>query len=204
VSEAFAEALEELYATFSAPRPRSIDGCPCCTDPRRFDAILTKPLRSLTADDLGGYEGSVFFTVGGQHDFRYLLPRLFELSASGPGWLEPETVVGALARAEWLTWRKAECSVIVAFLSAWFDRVAVGLPEEEAFSRGVEPLLCGMARADLDITPYLHRLHRPENLGGLVELMAWAEHQNSKPYAFWEYSPKAWKLLIDFLATEVV
>jgi hypothetical protein len=200
---AFDAALAELYLTFSAPRPRSVECCPCCEDPRNYDAILTKPLRNLTANDVDAYVISVFGTVGGPNDFRYLLPRLLELSASaGNDVLEPQAVTGALPRADWTTWRKAERDAIMTFFSAWFDRVAVGCAEEEVYARGVEPVLCGMARAGVDIAPYLNRLHRPENLGGLVELLEWGEQQKSKLCPFWEHSPTAWRHLIDFLATE--
>jgi hypothetical protein len=197
--EVFAAALRGLYSTFDAPPPMGIEGCPCCIGSRKVDVLVTKPLRTLSTDDLARYGSGAFLTVGGVNDFRYLLPRLFELSASDPGWYpSPEVIVGKLALAEWTTWRKAERIAVTNFLSAWFDRLAPGWTEEDEYLGDIDPLLCGLARAGEDIAPYLGRLHRPENINGLAQLReTW---DDDRATAFWDIAPGAWQQVSDFLA----
>jgi hypothetical protein len=196
--DAFAIALAGLYSTFEAPPPRRIEGCPCCIGTRKVDVLLAKALRTLTDDDLARYGSGAFLTIGGVNDFRYLLPRLFELSAIDPGWYpSPEVIVGKLALAEWGTWRKAEKVAVTNFLSAWFDRLAVGWADDEAHLGDVDPLLCGLAKAGEDIAPYLDRLLRPENVDGLRRLR---ETWDGAPTAFWETVPEARRQIRNFLA----
>ena len=198
--DAFATALAGLYSTFAAPPPRVIEGCPCCIGSRKVDVLLTKPLRMLTTDDLARYGSGAFLTVGGVNDFRYLLPRLFELSACDPGWYpSPEVIVGKLALAEWEAWRKADRIAVTNFLAAWFDRLAAGWAEDEDYLGDIDPLLCGLARAGEDIAPYMDRLRRPENVIGLTQLReTWDEDRAT---AFWDIAPGAWQQVSDFLAT---
>lgn len=198
--DAFAAALAGLYSTFAASAPRGIEGCPCCIGTRKVDVLLAKPLRALTEDDLARYASGAFLTIGGVPDFRYLLPRLLELSAIDPGWYpSPEVIVGKLALAEWATWPKADQIAVRNFLSAWFDRLAVGWIEDQAYLGDIDPLLCGLARAGEDIAPYLDSLRRPENANGLTQLReTWGE---DRPTAFWETVPESWRQVSEFLAS---
>ncbi|MFO1014521.1 MAG: hypothetical protein U1E50_12240 [Caulobacteraceae bacterium] len=98
-----------LYATFAAPRPVRIDGCPCCIARKSLGPLHTRALRDLTGEDLGAYAFSLFHTVGAEVDFRYFLPRIFELTAEAPGaYPGAEIAFHKLALAHWETWPKAE------------------------------------------------------------------------------------------------
>lgn len=200
-------ALAGLYATFDAPRPRLILGCPCCIDTRNVDVLLSKPLGVLTSDELSRYASGVFLTVGGPVDYRYLLPRIFDLSANDLSWFPtPEIVIGALARAEWDVWSASERAAILSFLSAWFDRWAGGGAYEDGFGE-IDALLCGMARARIDIVPYMARLLLPVNAAGLLELQSLNgpnAANGAPPESFWEDAPEGWRRLTDFLVSEPV
>lgn len=208
IRDDYDRALAELYATFDPPRPRAITGCPCCIGTRNIDVILAKPRNLLTGDDLTRYASGVFLTVGGPIDYRYLLPRIFELSATDLGWYPtPEIVVGALKRAEWTTWMASERAAIVGFLSAWLDRWAQGLPEEGGYGDEVESLLCGVALAGIDLTPFLDQMLRPRNGKGLVDLadvFGASARPQSPPEGFWEDAPEGWVRFTTFLASEPV
>lgn len=204
-------ALAGLYAAFNAPRPRRIEGCPCCIDSRNVDVLLSKSLGVLTSDDLGRYASGAFLTVGGQADYRYLLPRILEISANDIGWWpSPEVTVGALSRAEWSLWASSDRKAVVAFLSAWFDRWAAATAvDEDGYSYGpeVEPLLCGMARAGLAIRPYLERLLDPSNRAALKLLhdtCGDAVYSGSKAKNFWEEAVEGWAELTAFLTSPTV
>ncbi len=201
--DAFSAALAGLYSTFAAPPPKEIFGCYHCLDQPQRDLLLRTPLRELTNDDLSQYAFDLFSTVGGIEDFRYFLPRIFDLSSSdiscGPAPLE--LVVGALSRAEWDNWPEREREAIEVFLLAWLDRWASERLVEIRWNE-IDALLCGVARAGLDVTPYLWRLLEPENLLGLRELQALdgeVAARGSGPENFWEDSPENWRRLTDFL-----
>lgn len=202
---AFDAALAELYETFSAEPPVSIQGCFCCLGADAREVLLTRPLGVLTSDQLAPYASSVFLTVGDVGDYRYFLPRILDLSASDLAWWpSPELAVGALTRAEWSAWSDVERAAILGFLSAWFDRWAAGLGDG-AHGGEVETLLCGMARARIDIMPYLVRLLRPENGAALLELFdehGARDETSSTPQGFWDEAREGFRLVTAFLASE--
>lgn len=207
MSDSFDAALTRLYEVFAAPTPRVIEGCPCCIGTRKTDILLSKPLRALSDDDLARYGAGVFLTVGGQRDFAYLLPRILEVSAKTPGWYpSAEVVLGKLRLANWETWGRSEHEAVLAFLSAWFDQTAQRLGEDARAAMGVGELLCGLARARLDLSAYLDRLSKPECAAGLAELVRWADREpldRDRPQGFWEDAPDGWRQLADFLASKV-
>lgn len=201
----FDRALAGLYAAFERPAPKEIFGCYCCLDQEGRDVLLRKPLGVLTSDQLGPYASSVFLTVGDVSDYRYFLPRILDLSASDLAWWpSPEVAVGALTRADWNEWSDVERAAILGFLSAWFDRWAAGLGDG-AYGGEVETLLCGMARAQIDIAPYLARLLRSENgaaLRELFDLHGARDETSSTPQGFWDEARAGFRQVTAFLASE--
>ncbi len=201
MSQAFDGARARLYVVFAAPAPSVIEGCPCCIGTRKTDILLSKPLRELTEADLGRYGAGAFLTVGGERDFRYLLPRILEISATSPGWYpSPPVVLGKLRLAGWGAWSRSEREAVLGFLSAWFDRVAQALAADEGAAADVEELLCGLARADLDLAPYLQRLEEPEIARCLTQLAGWEPRDPAKPEGFWVDAADGWRRLANFLA----
>lgn len=59
------QAIDRLYTAFAdVPKPRRINGCPCCIEKRNISVLLSVPLLELTPDDLSAYAASAFLTVG--------------------------------------------------------------------------------------------------------------------------------------------
>ena len=96
-------AIDAVYAAFAHVRkPKRIEGCPCCIDEKAVDVLLSKRLREITPSELSAYASSVFLTVGSENDYRYLLPRILEISAFEPWWWPDIEVVGrSLSSANW-------------------------------------------------------------------------------------------------------
>ncbi|ADV68900.1 hypothetical protein [Deinococcus maricopensis] len=124
---AYPQALEQLYGTFAAyARPTHIDACPCCADERDLRPISTKALRALTPEDLRAYASSALFTVGGAADFKFLLPRLYDLAAQDAfdcAGTDPESLFGRvrhLPADSGLT--PGEQRAVNTFLQAWWMR----------------------------------------------------------------------------------
>lgn len=163
-----ANAIEHLYQTFSAvEHPHGIDGCPCCTDPDEIGRLLRTPLRSIKPDDMGSYAASLFNTVGEVADFRYFLPRIFELMATDPFWWpDPEIVLEDLKRAGWRGWDQAEIDAILQMVDAAFRAL---LESEEETGGRIDSMICGIARGEIDLEPFLSLLEEPRFRSKLVE-----------------------------------
>lgn len=203
-----AAALEDIYALFRSPPPRAIEGCPCCIDTRKTDVLIAKPLRSLTGRDLWRYVSGVFLTVGSVRDFRYLLPRILEVAIEAPRELpDVEIVLGKLRLAGWEAWTAKERTAIEALIAGWFDEaLARDIAESEDWLVGsdADAVLCGAARADLDLSAYIARLGAPAAAPVrtyLANRYAKAIDRGSAPNGFWEDAPDGWRQLAVALST---
>lgn len=185
------DAVEALYSIFSTPVPPAIEGCPCCLETRGVDVLLTTPLRHLTGQALWRYVSGVFYTVGSERDFRYLLPRILDISVNDPGNANcTEIVLGKLALAGWKTWAPDERQAIEDFVDAWFEQaVRQDLASFEADDnlQFAEEVLCGAARAGLPISTWLHRLSDPANAPVLDDLR---ERFDRGMSGFWADAPE--------------
>ncbi len=198
----FRPLIEAVYDEFAAPTPRAIEGCPCCRDRKAPDALLAKPLRTLLGSDLRAYVGSVFLTIGSPRDYRYLLPRILELAVIAPGDMpNTEITLGTLARAGWRTWPVRERKAVEALIDHWvgaaLDQDLYWLEEEGYAGTSSGDVICGAARAGLDIAPWLAHLARPEFeplREGLVTLNQ-TFLRREKPPPFWEDVAEAWRAL---------
>jgi hypothetical protein len=196
-------ALETIYGLFGAPTPRVIEGCPCCISKRGVDVLLTTPRRDLTGKMLWSYVSGTFLTVGGERDFRYLLPRILELAICDPGSLpDVEIVLGKLRLARWAAWPESERRAIDGLIDLWFDHALArdllyaedGQPGSDA-----ESVLCGAARAGLDLSHMIARLMEPTAETVRADIAernseAWARGAPSK-LSFWADAPDGWRSL---------
>lgn len=202
-----AAALSAVYATFAAPKPAAIDGCPCCIDRKDVCTLLSRRLRELTERELSSYAASAFLTVGEVADFRYFLPRLLEVSITEPAWWPSEEVMlSKLQLAAWRSWPKAEQAAIERLLGAWFA-AALASDADDAGER-IDALVCGLARAGVDTGPYLERLLEPANLSALLgfhEANAQALAKKGRlRNPFWGDCPESAGAVIGFLRRQDV
>src|SRR5438128_985979 len=151
-------AIEGLYATFSHyPLRPYVEGCACCVSPEDEARLHSKPLRELTFDDLDDYASAALLTWGDADDFRYFLPRLFELmtfDSIGPG--HSEIVFSKLRYAGWRTWPEGEQATVESFLSTWWRYVLARCPftGEPLWTMAGEDL-CSIAQTFDDLGPFL-------------------------------------------------
>jgi hypothetical protein len=193
-------ALEACYLTFAAPPPPTVKGCPCCISNRGVDVLLTTPLRELTGQQLWQYVSGAFLTIGGVEDFRYFLPRIFDISVHDPANANhPEIVIGKLQLSRWRKWPETEQRAIEEFLVAWFEwALANDLAEIEEgwLSTETESVLCGAARTGILLRSWLARLEEPLALPVLSDLKKRFPDELS---AFWEDAPSGLAELSAFL-----
>lgn len=195
------DALETIYRDFAAPAPPVIEGCPCCLSTRGVDVLVTTPLRALSGQELWRYVSGAFLTVGGERDFRYLLPRILDIAINDPGNSnDAEIVLGKLALAGWHSWPRQEREAIAELLDGWFElTVAADIAEaaEGFVGREAEGVLCGVARAGLPIDRWLARLQEPDASPILADLTARYPKCLS---GFWEDVPAAFAQLASILS----
>lgn len=199
-------ALAAVYEAFAAPTPAVIEGCPCCIGTRNTDVLLTKPLRALTGSDLYRYISGAFLTVGGERDFRYLMPRILELALVDPGSVpDIQIVLGKLRLAGWVGWPARERAPIEALISLWFEHALARdllIAEEWAPPGDSAAVLCGAARADLNITTMAAALATDEAWpvrAALSERYAKPLARGDIPRDFWEDAPEGWRQLASVL-----
>lgn len=188
MNEALRQAIDALYAGFAAVRrPNGIAGCPCCIGDKEIAVLLARSRRDLTPEELSSYASSVFLTVGGEEDFLYFVPRILEISATDSGWWpDPEVVARALAEARWHEWPVEQREAVAR---VWDERFTELI--EAAEGSELDSWLCGLARAGLDLAPFLARLsQRP---AAVLALYGWhaneiVEHRLAN--GFWEDAPR--------------
>lgn len=113
------EEIKTLYRVFARyPRPTRLEGCPCCTDAETSRLLETRPLHALTADELSHYAFKAMTTWGDLDEFRYFLPRIFELTAFDALHCDTEVVLGKLGYAGWTDWPADEQEAIWAYVEA--------------------------------------------------------------------------------------
>ena len=90
-------AIESVYTNFAdVARPDAVRGCPCCTDQAETCALLARPLRELSADDLDRYAWKAVTTMGTAADLTYFFPRLVELLIADELGADTEAVLAKL------------------------------------------------------------------------------------------------------------
>jgi hypothetical protein len=183
-------AIEAMYGAFARPRPREVNGCPCCTTPEELRALMETPLRELGDEQLARYASSVLLTVGDVDDLRYFWPRIVDLTARGELSIDCEIVFGKPPLGDWRRWPQAEQDAIEGFVRAQMGDMA--RREYESFD--VDAWICAFGRLMEDVVPYLAPLLEPTaaagaNLLGLYSFNAEELAQGKLGDPFWTGAP---------------
>lgn len=196
-------AIEQVYAEFRGARPRTIEGCPCCTDRKEVCRLLAKDLRELKAKDLSNYAASLFLTIGDEPDFQYFLPRLLDIATAEDWWPSPPVLLEKLKLAHWHTWPQQRRATVKRVIDLWY---AECLDAERADGSDIDDLLCGIARADLALDEYLDALaQRPDELRAFFEIHARAFFKRGRlGDSFWRDHLVGELAVLDFLNTPAV
>ena len=151
------DSIDSLYAAFrDVPKPRKINGCPCCIDDKEICTLLSKPLRAITGGELASYSSSAFLTVGEVADYMYFLPRILEVGCVEGGWWPDMEVTGrAIAETQPTAWpeprRQALQDVFQAALQEAID-------DEEGWT--IDELICAIAKTGIPIEPFLTQIEQ--------------------------------------------
>jgi hypothetical protein len=195
--------IDSVYAAFAhVRRPARVTGCPHCVAPDEDRPLLDRPLRSLTADDLGRYAAKALTTWGDEEDFRYFLPRLLDCARSGAfAYPDPEIVFGKLALAGWQDWAAGERSAIEAFLTGWWAGTLARHPSRP--EAGV--VLCCLGATGADLDPFLDRWGRLTSADEVRHLHSFVLHEvrwvdgPRLTNAFWDRESTAYGQVVTWL-----
>jgi len=115
------DAMEGVRVAFARYRLDTLEGCPCCTNPK--DAIpLRRPLSELSAQQLDHYASKALTTWGTVDEYRYFLPRIMELALTeeGRSWhgLEFWIIASKIHRGDWHKWPADERAAIEEYFTA--------------------------------------------------------------------------------------
>jgi len=152
------ESIKNLYIVFSKyPKPNDISGCYHCISEEEKRPILEKNLIELQPNDLKEFAHSGLLTIGTELDFKYLLPRLFEIVATRldefP--INTEVIFSKLKKANWEKWDKLEIDAIKEFLhKLWNSRFDTYIDYDDNILP-ISELLCSISQCEDDISSYL-------------------------------------------------
>lgn len=195
----------KLYRIFSKyEKPNTFEACPCCIDEEEKEILLSRDLQNLNEQDLGQYASSVFLTVGAKKDFMYFFPKILELSLedkfSSP---DQEVIFRSIANSDWTNWDDDERNIVLDLAIEKFDK----LLQEHADSFELDTLLCAIAHIENDLSIYLNKLEKEENVHSFQEFIT----HNIKCYtkqklenAFWEDLPEQEQQVIHWMKSDKV
>jgi len=196
------EAIEALYFAFrDVPKPREIEGCPCCIDDKDIGTLLSVPLRELTARQLSAYASSAFLTVGEEADYLYFLPRILEMSCADTGWWPDIEVTGrAVGETRPLTWPESRREALVDVL-----RAAVGRAMENENGRGIDEWLCAIAKMGLDVGVFLEQIAQsPKAMLAYHEQNSQALAKRKLGNAFWDAGEPGYEEIMAWFQSPMV
>ena len=199
---ALCDAIEQLYRAFaSAPKPRHIDGCPCCIDRKEIHVLLGKSLRAITPDEMASYASSAFLTVGDVADYLYFLPRILEISATDSSWWpDPEVTGRAIRSSSPQAWNAPQRAALNAFLESV---IGTAIEAGDYFLLG--GWICAIARMGFDVWPYLEQIAGcREAVLAFFESNAESLPRNKLSNTFWELPCPGHDAVVDwFFSPEI-
>lgn len=202
--QGLAEAIEGLYGAFSAyPLAQAVVGCPCCVSAEDEAQIRGRPLRALTAEDLGRYAFKAMTTWGDGNDFKHFLPRLLELVTDADsivGEVDVEVLFGKLRYGKWQAWPEQEREAVSRYFTALWRFLLTCSPEAAT----LDGYLCGIGQVEDDLAPYLDVWKNMKTGAALDELVTFVNsqeslHKHRLTNAFWFNRQKQMSQVVDWL-----
>ena len=193
MTAAVSAAIETLYATFTdASRPTVIHHSPF----KQLDTapLLTKPLRTLTDDELSDYHYGVFNTIV-EDSFAYFFPRLIELTHNEMSCLSTELVYQSAARDGWQNWPTTRREAFQSYL----DAVVASFAEEAQWDIGDR--ICGMGSL-LDDLPERLIILLQDTLNACENLLAL--HESGGGNSFWDKKTESYQRYQKWLHSDTV
>ncbi len=208
-------AVERLYEVFAAyPLPRYTDPCLCCHKVGDEAFLHTKPLRNLERESLQIYAMDAILVWGNESTFKHFLPRLIELfivqHEAYSYHVDPAILLSKFKHGNWQTWPLTEQKAVKNFLHEFWVFVLNAMPGPNDEKDDIEALLCAIAQAEDDLTPYLEQwmesgtLEAHLALSGLLLQSAVVLDSNAGRNQFWNGRDQQYRQLTQWVRSQAV
>jgi hypothetical protein len=178
---ALQESIERLYEVFARyPLKEGVHACSHCY-PESYAALAAllyaKPLRELSAEELGQYAFEALSTWGDESDWRHFLPRILELHCETREIGDFQLAMEKLGRARWRIWQTDEQTAVHDYLTAlWWYLLLAPYYEQDLHWKEIIWILVtrleGIAIALGDLSPFLQMWRDAKDPQALM-LLAW-------------------------------
>lgn len=159
LSNELRESIERLYAVF-APYQALIAPkyCSHCVKDEEDQVLRSKPLRELSGKELARYSFKAMTTWGSQEQFKYLLPRLFELVVIEPYPYNPEILFKKPRYGGFPTWPEEERETLQQFCYELWRYTLTQHPIHQVLPSfpSIDDCLCSVAQVVDDLRPILN------------------------------------------------
>jgi hypothetical protein len=208
--EELRSAIDSLYVVFASYRaPEKLGRCKHGQpeDERHF---LATPLRHFSANDLplAHFSWEAITTWGTVEDFKYFLPRLFEIATFETYRYDPEVLFKKLTLSRWSSWAQAEQDAISGYFHALWRKALVTYPTSKQLPSFLEidDCLCSIGNAVDDLEPFLTHWEQGRTVAARENLAVFASNNaesllgNGELWnAFWQDRQEQAKQVIKWL-----
>jgi hypothetical protein len=205
-----ASAIERLYEAFQPYTPPAHPTfCAHCVSDAEDALLYTNPLRQLSAQELKRYSFKAISTWGTVEQFKYLLPRLFELVVYEGFGYDPEILFKKPRYGGLASWPDTEQQAVAGYCGAlWrFSLARHPLIDYLPAFVNIEDSLCSVAQIVDDLHPLL-QLWDSETTTATLHLADFVAENASTllangalSNAFWEERPEQVKQVADWFLT---
>ncbi|MEM9187748.1 MAG: hypothetical protein AAGF12_01130 [Myxococcota bacterium] len=181
------DAIDAMYRTFARYRRSDApSGCPCCVS-AQDQGQLRGTLRTLTSEQLGRFAFKAMTTWGDVDDYKYYLPRIFELARDEPSacpiGLSPWLMGSKLRYGNWKEWPSSEQAAVYDGFGALFA-ASIGRAELGATTE----VFRGLRNAGIELGAFLHHwdpLSSPAHAATLAEAVQETELHRDPTVGSW-------------------
>lgn len=201
--KSLADSINALYSAFrDVPKPKSIEGCPCCIEKKNICTLLSKPLKELSPDDLSSYASSAFLTVGDEADYLYFLPRIIEISCTDLGWWpDPEVTGRAIADVKLSEWPLKRRKALIDVLHAVIQEA---LSDDDGASL-IDDWICAISKMGLEVGSFLRQVESsPAHVLAYYEDNSQALMKQRLRNSFWDRSDQGYDEVISWFKSPKV
>jgi hypothetical protein len=129
-AQSVAAALGRVERTFSDYRLSDpLPYCDCCTDPAFIDRLTNTRRDEISEDDMANVGGSLLYTLGGDDDLRYFVPRFCSDSLGIPLY-DIDAAFARFRRAGFDDWPEPEKRAVRDFLAANWRFLLLNAPPD--------------------------------------------------------------------------
>src|SRR5215831_4487133 len=201
-----ASAVEDLYEAFRPYPPTAHPTfCTHCVTDVEDSVLRSKPLRELSAQELRRYSFKALSTWGTVEQFKYLLPRLFEVVIQEGFGYDPEILFKKPRYGDFASWPHNEQRALFAYCDALWRYSLAHHPLIDHLPAfvNIEDSLCSVAQVIDDLRPLL-QLWDSDTTSATLHLADFAAENASMlstgtlSNAFWNERPEQVKQIADW------